>query len=1124
VKVSSPIARARSRPVLNCRGIAAALLVCGFAPAFAADVAYRSIEASFQITGLASDPFDYAVTDVRVSILQPDATTITLPVFFDGGTTWRVRHTPMLPGAYVVTATTLNGSPVAVSNLNPASWLVAGDPISAGIVRRDPANASRFITSNGRRYFPFGHNLAWDVNGTTNVVSMLARLGAAGETWSRIWMDDWDGKNLEWPRGGAFGQYNLTVAQKWDSIINAAEQAGVAFQMTLNYHGQYSTTVDPEWNSNPYNSANGGFLTNATQFFTDTTAKALVKRKLRYVIARWGYSPAIMAWELFNEVQFTDAAQNGQWSIVGAWHDEMAQFIRSQDPWQHLVATSSQLDQPIWNQCDFYSHHDYPSDLISALRDPAGVPNGQPIKPVFGGESGSDPTFYYGLHAPLWAGLMGAQSGAAEPWYWDRIDAENGYGLMRATADYIRRSGIGDQDTLIKTAPHVTCAQNSALVFSFGGSWGNTVQDAFTVGEVAPNGVGTAPSFLQGDFHRTMTPNGYTFQVNYPQTGTFSVQIVTIARSGAGLRVTVDATTTNTIMFPATASDIATNYTMTVAVPAGTHTIKLWNPGLDWVNLGNLSLSPYVPILGAYQIGNTDFAALWLWHRTNIYNPSAASSVGGSFPLSGLSPGTYNGAWWDTFAGGTISNFNFSVVDTNPEIIGVPPILRSLAFFAGKPPQAAINVPSMVRVLGTNSPNLVLPLTITNGGGLPLSWSLSVTGVSPIVYSAINSTQSGGPTFAWKDISQTGQELTGSFTALTAKTARDEGIVGPINPGFAFPFFSGGQAPGLYSQIYVSPNGFITFSPFGGDTGTNAILPNPLAPTNMIAFFWNDLDATTTGRVYADTDSISGAFTLQFQNVRFKNSSLTTTCQLILKSSGEILMQYKALGIANACTVGLQNAAANQGLQVAFNQNYLQTNFAVRITPHSWLGLSANGGLAPKTSVENVNLTLKPSAGYGSYRANLLVNTGDTTQPATLIPIALDVTPIATWRQARFGTAANTGNSADTADPDHDGLINILEYAFNTDPTTAEPYPINFAFLNGHLTLTFKRAHPAPSDLTFLFEVAADLSSGIWQSGPAYTSQQVTDHLDGTETVVVTDLSASPNPAAHFLRVRVSHP
>ena len=289
---------------------------------------FSRIETSFNLTNLAADPFDYTLTDVRVQIGQPNATTVIVPAFYDGGTAWRARHSPMLPGTYQVLGVTLNGQTQMVANLQPSSWLVAAPSMGPGFVRIDPANTNRFITSDGRRYFPIGHNVAWDVNSTTNVVGLLAKLGAARENWSRIWMNDWDGKNLDWPKPGPFGQLNLAVAQKWVTIVSAAEQSGVFFHMTLQHHGQYSSSVDPQWSANPYNTANGGFLTNAAQFFTNVTAKALTKRKLRYAVARWGYSPAIMAWELFNEVQFTDAAQTGQWSIIGAWHNEMAQFIR----------------------------------------------------------------------------------------------------------------------------------------------------------------------------------------------------------------------------------------------------------------------------------------------------------------------------------------------------------------------------------------------------------------------------------------------------------------------------------------------------------------------------------------------------------------------------------------------------------------------------------------------------------------------------------------------------------------------------------------------------------------------------------------------------------------------------
>jgi hypothetical protein len=77
------------------------VLIFGFASGAAfAGGTYSRIDASFNLPGLATDPFNYEVTDVKVDILQPDATTFTVSAFFDGGTTWRVRHMPTLPGTY----------------------------------------------------------------------------------------------------------------------------------------------------------------------------------------------------------------------------------------------------------------------------------------------------------------------------------------------------------------------------------------------------------------------------------------------------------------------------------------------------------------------------------------------------------------------------------------------------------------------------------------------------------------------------------------------------------------------------------------------------------------------------------------------------------------------------------------------------------------------------------------------------------------------------------------------------------------------------------------------------------------------------------------------------------------
>ena len=255
-----------------------ALLLCGLFFQASAQATYPKIEASFTVNTPIADPFNYT-NDLRVLIVQPDATAISLPAFFDGGATWRVRHTPTMAGTFTVSNITLNGLPISYGQLQPAFWAITGVPTGAGYVRVDPTNPRRFVTSNGRRFFPVGQDVAWS-SPSSDILDIFPKMCAAHETWARVWMTHFYdngttlGLNLDWPLvNNTFGQLSLTNAQHWDAILAAAEQAGLHVQVTLQHHGQYSSTngsdVDPNWEQNPYNVANGGFLSGATNFFTD---------------------------------------------------------------------------------------------------------------------------------------------------------------------------------------------------------------------------------------------------------------------------------------------------------------------------------------------------------------------------------------------------------------------------------------------------------------------------------------------------------------------------------------------------------------------------------------------------------------------------------------------------------------------------------------------------------------------------------------------------------------------------------------------------------------------------------------------------------------------------------------
>lgn len=51
---------------------------------------------------------------------------------------------------------------------------------------------------------------------------------------------------------------------------------------------------------------------------------------------------------------------------------------------------------------------------------------------------------------------------------------------------------------------------------------------------------------------------------------------------------------------------------------------------------------------------------------------------------------------------------------------------------------------------------------------------------------------------------------------------------------------------------------------------------------------------------------------------------------------------------------------------------------------------------------------------------------------------AYGASPLALWRELHFGTTAATGPAANDADPDHDGLENLVEYAFALNPNASD--------------------------------------------------------------------------------------
>ena len=655
-------------------------------------------ETSFDLPDLKTDPFDYEQSDVRVKVLYNGGQSVLIPAFFDGSTKWRARFTPERSPSFEFAEVQLNGQKIetrlatrtGINDALPVSGTIT-EFAGPGFVRLDKEAPKYFRFDNGTPYFPLGHNQAWKSGDLPDIPVLFDKMGAVKENWSRVWMNHWDGKNLDWPLRGKLGDLNLDVARRWDEIVRAASRNGIYFQMTLQHHGQYSSTTNPNWNDNPYNTRNGGFLDTPEEFFTNSRARALTKRKLRYAVARWGYAPSILAWELFNEVQFTDAAKQKKWDDIAAWHREMAAFLRAQDPYHHLITTSSSgdLTPSVWADMDYYQEHSYPSDVMLAMSEgqAAGLPANKPFFiGEFGGsaENGDDPGV--ALHEGLWASLFSGASGAAQYWYWDGVEKYDLYPHFAGAAKFVQAAGLAARHDWKRLQPAIETASRGDLSFGPGAGWGTAEHSAFVVpASGAPLGIGRLPKFLQGQNHREMNPQPLSFAVDYPRGGRFSVQLSQVAKAGAHLSIAVDGKATQWD-WPAAEKDTdlsGAQSTLGVDVAAGKHLITLQNSGQDWMVINRFTLSNYAPALSAMVLGTADNWTAWVFQRANLSSKKQVDLVAtsGIIEATGLRAGRYRVVWMDTLNGRTLQSTLETAVAARPLRLTTPMIARDVAVY-----------------------------------------------------------------------------------------------------------------------------------------------------------------------------------------------------------------------------------------------------------------------------------------------------------------------------------------------------------------------------------------------------------------------------------------------------------
>lgn len=407
------------------------------------------------------DSTPYRSEEVRLDLKlgSPSGAAMTVPAYFVHGTSggasvWKVRFTPIEAGEYQGVGVLVNGDKHDVSA--KISFAVAPTG-RQGFLHAAGSWILRF--DNGEAFRGVGENIAWESrsrddskffrnlqeNGRYNYEYMLGSLAADGGNFFRTWMCPWN-LPLEWKMVSNTNRYsddhdyfNASAIQRLDQLVDLAESLDIYLMLTLNNSGDFQGW---SWQRNNYNLANGGPAATPQEFFTNPQARAQFKDRLRYLVARWGYSPHIAAWEFFNEIDnlMYGLPQRIPDDVICSWHKEMSDCLKSIDPYHHLVTTSishrnveglNTIPAMDFNQRHIYGHDGH--SPISTFPEVLRHDSQQYDKPYVIGESGFEWDWSRNFDdcsagmegdfkKALWLGLFSPTPILPMSWWWEYFD------------------------------------------------------------------------------------------------------------------------------------------------------------------------------------------------------------------------------------------------------------------------------------------------------------------------------------------------------------------------------------------------------------------------------------------------------------------------------------------------------------------------------------------------------------------------------------------------------------------------------------------------------------------------------------------------------------------------------
>jgi len=323
---------------------------------------YKKAEWEIKVKGNWSNP--YAPQEVALDMFfsTPSGQKLVLPCYFESGMSgqesrWKARFTPREKGTYTYHFEWKEKQQLVQTTKTETFDVKASK--GKGFLSVNDLWTLRY--DNGELFRGIGENICWESRDADdskyfealhedkrfNYDYMLKKLADNGGNFFRTWMIywnlpiDWKTVNNNSRYQNTTSPYNESGMEHMDRLVELCDSLTIHMMLALESHVGY---MGLGWETSNYNITNGGYAKNPLEFFTLPEAKQQYKNKLRLMVARYGYSPAIGAWEFFNEID--NAMYHGKPedripdAVITQWHDEMSSYLKSIDPFNHIVTTS----------------------------------------------------------------------------------------------------------------------------------------------------------------------------------------------------------------------------------------------------------------------------------------------------------------------------------------------------------------------------------------------------------------------------------------------------------------------------------------------------------------------------------------------------------------------------------------------------------------------------------------------------------------------------------------------------------------------------------------------------------------------------------------------------------------